>query len=83
MHIHWPLYAAISALCTLIGGCADIPTPTTGLVNPPARCMRTGAIPKPKLGEESTAYSARLINHAKSEASKELCLQRWAKTVSN
>jgi hypothetical protein len=45
--------------------------------------MRTGTIPKPKIGEESTAYSARLINHAKAERSKEICLQRWIKTVSN
>ena len=83
MNIHWPLYAAIAALCTLISGCSGTPTPTTGLVKPAARCMRTGAIPRPKVGEESTAYSGRLINHAKSEASKQRCLARWARTVSN
>ncbi|HVT27647.1 MAG TPA: hypothetical protein VHE81_06475 [Lacipirellulaceae bacterium] len=68
-------------LATLLAGCADMPTPTTGLVKPPARCMRTRAIPKPKLGEESTAYSARLINHSKSEASKDACLKRWVRTI--
>lgn len=75
---------AFCILCgLLLAGCANTPTPTSGLVGPSSRCMRTGTIPKPKIGEESTAYSARLINHAKAERSKEICLQRWIKTVSN
>ena len=74
---------AAAIVVVALAGCAGTPAPTSGLVKPASRCMKSGAIPRPKLGEESTAYSARLIDHAKSEASKQACLQRWARTVAN
>lgn len=75
------------AICLLaymtLSGAGCVPEPTTGLVKPASRCMRSSAIPHPKVGEDATAYSGRLITHAKGEASKERCLQSWIKTVSN
>jgi hypothetical protein len=69
-------------LAAWLAGCATN-SASSGFVRPSARCMRTSVIPHPKVGEESTAYSARLITHSKSEMSKTRCLQRWANTVSN
>lgn len=78
------IHLAIGLLAYMtLSGAGCVPEPTTGLVKPSSRCMKTGAIPRPKVGEDATAYSGRLINHAKGEASKQRCLQRWVKTVSN
>jgi hypothetical protein len=40
-------------------------------------------IPRPQAREQAVEYSGRLIDHSKSEISKEACLQRWARTVTD